>query len=138
MPDPSRGGDHARGFALGAKTVQPAGYSVAMSPLLLVMPRAAAARTPAFGKAGWRLLLPRSAGGPAAVPAGMRVDLPDPSQSAAGMASLIEISRLLGGGVSARGGFTRVVYSTQVAKDFDDPASLHYFARPASPPPNAN
>src|SRR5258708_12020903 len=86
MPDPSRGGDHARGFALGAKTVQPAGYSVAMSPLLLVMPRAAAARTPAFGKAGWRLLLPRSAGGPAAVPAGMRGDLPDPSQSAAGMA----------------------------------------------------
>src|SRR5258708_38634113 len=112
MPDPSRGGDHARGFALGAKTVQPAGYSVAMSPLLLVMPRAAAARTPAFGKAGWRLLLPRSAGGPAAVPAGFRVDLPDPSPSAGGMAGPIRNSRLFWGGGSGRGGVSRGVFST--------------------------
>jgi Bacterial extracellular solute-binding protein len=127
IPDSSLWVARARGFALGAKTVQPAGYSIALSPLMLVMPKAAAAHTPAFGKAGWRLLLPRSAGGPA-VPAGTRVNLPDPSQSAAGMAALVQISRLLGTGV----------YSTQVTSYFDDPASLRDFVRLAAPPLNGN
>jgi hypothetical protein len=138
IPDSSLWVDQARLFAVGAKAVQPAGYSVAMSPLMLVMPRSAAAHTPAFGKAGWRLLLPASAGGPAAVPAGLRVDLPDPSQSAAGLASLIELSRMLGGGVSARVRFTKFVYSTQVTSYFDDPNSLRYFASLATPPLNGN
>jgi len=138
IPDSSLWVDQVRLFAVGARAVQPAGYSVAMSPLLLVMPKAAAAHTPAFGKVGWRLLLPRSAGGPGAVPAGMRVDLPDPSQSAAGLASLIEVGRLLGGGVSARVRFTRFVYSTQVTSYFDDPTSLRYFASLAAPPLNSN
>jgi hypothetical protein len=137
IPDSSLWVAQARGFALGAKTVQPAGYSIALSPLMLVMPKAAAAHTPAFGKAGWRLLLPRSAGGPA-VPAGTRVNLPDPSQSAAGMAALVQISRLLGTGVAARVNFTRFVYSTQVTSYFDDPASLRDFVRLAAPPLNGN
>jgi hypothetical protein len=138
IPDSSLWVDQARQFAVGAKAVQPTGNSVAMSPLMLVMAKSAAARTRAFGKAGWRLLLPRNAGGPAAAPAGFRVDLPDPSQSAAGLASLIEISRLLGGGVSARVNFTRFVYSTQVTSYFDDPTSLRYFASLAAPPLNSD
>src|SRR6266436_6943422 len=104
---------------------------------MIVMPKAAAAHTPAFAKSGWRLLLPRSAGGPA-VPAGTRVDLPDPSQSAAGLATLIQVSRVLGTGVAARVNFTRFVYSTQVTSYFDDPVSLRYFVSLASPALNGN
>src|SRR5262249_13337994 len=74
-PYSSLGVDEVRGFAAGARAVSPAGFSVARSPLMIVMPAAAAARTPAFYKDGWRLLLPRSAGGPHA-PSDLRVDLP--------------------------------------------------------------
>ena len=137
IPDSSLWIDQARGFALGAKTVQPAGFSVALSPLLLVMPKAAAARTTAFGKAGWRLLLPRSAGGPV-VPASMRVDLPDPTQSAAGLASLIEVGRLLGQGAPARVRFTRFVLGSEVTSYFDDPSSLRSFVSLAAPPLNGD
>ena len=137
IPDSSLWIDQARVFALGAKAVQPAGFSVALSPLMLVMPKAAAARTAAFGKAGWRLLLPHSAGGPAS-PAGLRVDLPDPSQSAAGLASLIEVGRLLGQGAPARVRFTRFVYSSEVTSYFDDPNSLRSFVSLAAPPLNGN
>lgn len=137
IPDSSLWIDHARGYALGAQTVQPAGYSIALSPLLLVMPKAAAARTDAFGKTGWRLLLPLSAGGPH-VPPSLSVDLPDPTQSAAGLASLIQIGRLLGHGTAARVRFTRFIYSSQVTSYFDDPASLRYFASLGEPPLNGD
>src|SRR5262249_60320311 len=83
IPDSSLWVDQARNFPLGAKTVQPAGFSVAQSPLMLVMPKIAASHVPAFGKVGWRILLPHRSGGPI-VPPGVPVDLPDPSQSAAG------------------------------------------------------
>jgi Bacterial extracellular solute-binding protein len=137
IPDSSLWVDQARSLPLGGKVIQPAGYSVALSPLMIVMPKAAAAHTPAFARSGWRLLLPRSAGGPV-VPAGTRVDLPDPSQSAAGLATLIQVSRVLGTGVAARVNFTRFVYSTQVTSYFDDPVSLRYFVSLASPPLNGN
>jgi Bacterial extracellular solute-binding protein len=137
IPDSSLWVYQAQTLPLGAKTVQTIGYNVALSPLMLVMPKAAAAHTPAFPKAGWRLLLPRSAGGPA-VPAGTRVNLPDPSQSAAGLATLLQIGRVLGTGVAARVNFTRFVYSTQVTSYFDDPASLLYFVSLAAPPLSGN
>ena len=137
IPDSSLWVDQARNFPLGAKTVQPAGFSVAMSPLMLVMPKIAASHVPAFGKVGWRILLPHSAGGPT-VPASMRVDLPDPSQSAAGLATLIEIGRMLGRGTAARVRFTRFVYSSQVTSYFDDNNSLQSFVSLAAPPVNSD
>ncbi len=133
IPDSSLWIDQARGYALGAQTVQPAGYSVALSPLMLVMPKTAASHTAAFGKSGWRILLPRSAGGPH-VPANLSVNLPDPTQSAAGLASLIEIGRLLGPGTAGRVRFTRFIYSSQVTTYFDDASSLRYFAGLGAPP----
>ena len=137
IPDSSLWITQVRAFPLGAQTVQPAGFSVARSPLLLVMPPAAAARTPAFARAGWRLLLPRSAGGPA-VPAGLRVEVPDPARHAAGLATLIEVSRLLGGGRSGRVRFARFVYATSVAPYFNTPAALASFTRLAAPPLDGN
>ncbi len=132
IPDSSLWVAEARTLPIGAQTVNPAGFSVARSPLMIVMPTAAAARTPAFGKDGWRLLLPASAGGPRR-PSGLRVDLPDPSQSAAGLAALIEVSRLLGSGPAGRVNFTRFVYSSAVTSYFDDPSSLASFVSQAAP-----
>jgi len=135
IPDSSLWVDQARNYPLGANVVQPAGFSVARSPLMLVMPKTAAVHVRAFGKVGWRILLPRSAGGPI-VPPDVQVDLPDPSQSAAGLAALIEIGRMLGHGTAARVRFTRFVYSSQVTTYFDSLSSLQSFVSLAAPPLN--
>lgn len=136
IPDSSLWVDQARGFAVGATTVQPAGFSVAQSPLLIVAPTAAAAaHVKDFGTAGWRLLVPHSAGGPVE-PKGFRVDLPDPTQSAAGLATLIEVSRMFGTGPAGRVRFTKFVYASEVTPYFDDPVSLKYFVSLAAAPLN--
>ncbi len=137
IPDSSLWVDEVRGFAVGAQTVQPAGFSVARSPLMIVMPQAAAARTPSLSKVGWRLLLPPSAGGPS-TPADLRVDLPDPTQTAAGMATLIEISRLLGSSQAARLKFTKFAHASAVTSYFDDPTALSSFVSLAAPPLDGN
>jgi Ca-activated chloride channel family protein len=137
IPDSSLWVDEVRGYYLGAKTVSPAGFSVARSPLMIVMPTQAADRTPAFGKDGWRLLLPPGAGGPSA-PKDLRVDLPDPSQTAAGLATLIEESRLLGANQGGRVKFTKFVHNAAVTSYFDDPVSLASLVSLAAPPLNGD
>ncbi len=137
IPDSSLWVDEVRDVATGAQAVNPAGFSVARSPLMIVMPASAAARTPAFAKDGWRLLLPHVAGGPAS-PADLRVDLPDPSQSAAGLATLIEVSRLLGPSKGARLAFTKFAHASTVTSYFDDPASLTSFVSLAAAPLNGD
>jgi Ca-activated chloride channel family protein len=137
IPDSSMWVDVVRGFAVGAQTVSPAGFSVAKSPVMIAMPATAAARTPAFAEDGWNLLLPPSAGGPKAA-AGLRIDLPDPVQSAVGMATLVEESRLLGHSQAARVKFATFAYSVTVTSYFDDPASLAAFVSQAAPPYNGD
>jgi len=137
IPDSSMWVDVARGFAPGAQTVNPAGFSVAKSPVMMVMPAVAAARTPAFARDGWKLLLPATAGGPRA-PAGLRVDLPDPTQSAVGLASIIEESRLLGPSQAARVKFATFAYGVTVTSYFDDSPSLSAFVGQAAPPYNGD
>src|SRR5579863_4134950 len=133
IPDSTLWVDEVRGFEPGSQNVSPAGFSVARSPLMIVMPAAAAARTPALTRLGWKLLLPRSIGGPAG-PSDLRVDLPDPAQSAAGLATLIEESRLLGTSRAARLQFTKFAHTASVTSYFDDPTSLSDFASLAAPP----
>ena len=133
IPDSSLWVTIAQTFPAGAQNVAATGFSVARSPLMIVMPALAARRTPTFANANWRFLLPRSAGGPIVAP-GFRVDLPDPAQSAAGLAAVIEVSRLLGPGRPGRISFTRFAAMTAVTPYFDDPASLASFASLAAPP----
>lgn len=133
VPDSSMWVDVVRGFPVGAQTVNPAGFSVAKSPVMIAMPEAAAARTPAFATYGWKLLLPASAGGPKA-PAGLRVDLPDPAQTAVGLAAIVEETRLLGHSQAARVRFARFAYSVTVTSYFDDSESLAAFVSQAAPP----
>jgi hypothetical protein len=137
IPDSSLWVDVARAYPVGAQRVQPTGISVARSPLMIVMPPAAAAQVPEFNNSlGWSFLLPQSAGGPPSL-LGLHVELPDPTQSAAGLAALVEIGRLLGNGASARPLLTQFVLSAQASAQLDDPASLAAFVTQASPPLNA-
>ncbi len=129
IPDSSLWVDVARSFPLGAQRIQTTGVTVAKSPLMLVMPENSAAQVPSFNdSAGWNFLLPSSAGGPSSAQQ-VKVNLPDPTQSSAGLASLVEISRFLGTGAKARVNMTNFVFSpsTQSSADFDDPTTLSSF-----------
>jgi hypothetical protein len=138
IPDSSLWVDVARRFPVGARAVQPTGVSVARSPLMIVMPASVAAKIPAFGPSvGWKFLLPQSIGGPPSA-LGLRVDIPDPSQSAAGLASLVQMSRLLGSGTLARTNFTKFVFNSEATAQFDDPAALASFVSLADPPWNGH
>jgi Ca-activated chloride channel homolog len=138
IPDSSLWVDVARSYPLGAQQVQTTGITVARSPLMIVMPPAAAAQVPAFNNTvGWSFLAPASAGGPPAAQK-VSVELPDPTQSAAGLAALIEVSRLLGAGAAARTQLTKFVVTAQSSAQFDNPASLAAFVSLSAPPLDAH
>jgi hypothetical protein len=138
IPDSSLWLDVVRTFAQGAQRAQPTGITVARSPLMIVMPPAAAAQIPAFNNAmGWSFLLPPGAGGPTSAQQ-VRVDLPDPTQSAAGLATLVEVSRLLGNGAAASTSLTAFVRSAESSAQFATPASLATFVTLANPPLDAH
>jgi Bacterial extracellular solute-binding protein len=138
IPDSSLWVNVARMFPLGAQRVQPTGITVARSPLMIVMPPAAAAQIPAFNNGiGWSFLLPPGAGGPTSSQQ-VRVDLPDPTQSATGLATLVEMSRLLGSGAAARTSLTTFVRSAQPSAQFGNASSLAAFVTLASPPLDAH
>jgi hypothetical protein len=114
VPDSWLWVDLARGSRVGARRVPPAGPVIAESPLVIAMPRAVAARTPAFGASvSWRFLLPPAEGGPPAV-LRLEVQLPDPTASAAGLATLLELRKLLGYRRWARFGLARFARNVQV------------------------
>ncbi len=134
IPDSSLWVDMARSYPLGAENVQPTGKSVARSPLMLVTTAAVAARTRIFGTPpGWTLLLPPAYGGP---PASLRlsVDLPDPTDSAAGLAALIEVSRRLGNSATARTAFTQFVFDVEATENFDSVSALQQFVASTEAP----
>jgi Ca-activated chloride channel homolog len=127
IPDSSLWVDVARHYALGAEMVQPTGISVARSPLVIVTSQAVAKSTNVFGTpASWSLLLPPNYGGP---PAGMglSVEIPDPSNSAIGLSTLIEVNRALGPTRPGRAGFTKFVFNTQSTADFNSVPALASF-----------
>jgi hypothetical protein len=137
IPDSSLWVDVAHAFPLGAERVHATGIDVARSPLMIVMPPSAAAQIPQFNNSvGWSFLLPSSAGGPPAS-LGVHVEMPDPTQSAAGLATLVEVGRLLGSGTASRTLLTQFVLSVQSSAEFDDPVSLAAFVSQAGPPVNA-
>jgi Bacterial extracellular solute-binding protein len=134
IPDSSLWVDVARSSPIGAQLVRPTGVTVARSPLMIVMPRSAAAQMPAFGtQVGWQFLLPESVGGPATA-LGLRVEFPDPAQNSAGLATLIELQQMLGSGPAALADFTKFVFNVQVTSPFTSGASLASLVNVAQPP----
>ena len=135
IPDSQDWVEIARATPAAAKSVQLTGITVAESPLVIAMPRPAAARTPAFGTAvGWSFLLPGAAGGPGVSP-GLDVQFPDPTQSAAGLSGLIQLKRMVGYGREARGALATFALNVQVVPpapaDGSQP-SLAAFAQPTA------
>jgi Bacterial extracellular solute-binding protein/von Willebrand factor type A domain len=134
IPDSSLWVDVARSYPKGAQAIQPTGTEVAESPLMTVMAKTVASQTRAFASpAGWNVLLPAAAGGPPAS-LGLKVAIPDPTESAAGLATLVQLSRLLGSGATARATFTNFVLSAESTKQFASPTSLASFVSTAAAP----
>lgn len=134
IPDSSLWVDVVRSYPVGAQNVQPTGKSVARSPLLLVTTPAVAATTGVFdAPPGWSTLLPPGYGGPPAS-LGLTVDLPDPNDTAAGLAALIQVSRQVGTGAGARTAFTKFVFSVESTENFNSPSALQQFVQSTGAP----
>jgi hypothetical protein len=119
VPDSQLWVDLARGTATGAARVRPTGAVLAQTPLVIAMPRAAAARTPAFASSvSWQFLFPQSVGGPARG-LDLNVQFPDPNQSAAGLATLVQVRKMFGYGRPARFNLARFAFNVQVVPPAD-------------------
>ena len=62
------------------------------------------------------------------------MELPDPEQSSAGLAAVVQMERLLGTGPAARENFSRFVFGTHVTAQYGNPASLTSLVALARPP----
>jgi Bacterial extracellular solute-binding protein len=133
IPDSSLWVDVASGSPDAAKLIQPTGLVLAETPLVIAMPRPAAARTPVFGTSvGWQVLFPQGVGRPSQ-DLGLNVRYPDPTQSAAGLAGLIELKRIFGYGRPARSAMATFALNAQVVPPRTAAGSLpslETFARP--------
>lgn len=127
IPDSSLWVDVARKYPVGARVVQPTGISVAKSPVMLVTSQQVASATKAFaGPPTWGLLLTSTYGGPPGS-MGLSVDVPDPSNSAVGLSTLIELNRLLGANAKGRAALTKFALTAQDTAEFNSPAALGAF-----------
>jgi Ca-activated chloride channel homolog len=127
IPDSTDWVDEARSYAVGAEDVQPTGITVARSPIMLVTSPLVAKQTNLFaGPPSWTLLLSPGYGGPPSS-MGLSVDIPDPTDSAVGLSTLIELTRELGTTEQGRAGFTRFVYAAQDTEEFDSASALGQF-----------
>ncbi len=134
IPDSSLWVDVARTYPIGAQIVQPTGMSVARSPLMIVTTKAVASQTHIFDSpVGWNVLLPPSYGGPAAS-LNLATYLPDPVGTSAGLATLVQVSRVLGAGPAARTAFSKFVYGAAATEDFDSVTGLQTFVGSTQPP----
>lgn len=132
VPDSSLWIDAARGTPAGARLVRTTPVSVARSPLVIVMPRRAAARTPAYGSSvSWRFLMPENIGGPSAG-LGLHVQYPDPTRNGAGLAILVGLRKMFGHGRTGRAALAAFVFNLQVVPPSRGGAlpSLASLARP--------
>jgi hypothetical protein len=105
---------------------------------MIVMPQSVAAQMPAFGTSvGWQFLLPQRVGGPATA-LGLHVEFPDPAQSSAGLATLIQLQsmlqKVLGTGAKTLAAFTDFVFNVQVTRDSGSNGALASLASLAQPP----
>jgi Ca-activated chloride channel homolog len=134
IPDSSLWVDVARSYPVGAQVVQPSGKSVARSPLMILTTKAVADETGVFTvPPSWALLLPSSFGGPPAS-MGISVDLPDPTTTAAGLASLIEVNREIGTSAAAKTALTDFAFGVESTENFDSASALAQFVGTTQPP----
>lgn len=129
VPDSSLWLPIARRTATGAATVRASGTSVAVSPLVLAVPRG---RAPAG--ANWRALLAAhlpGTGGPA--PA-LRVRFLDPATRAAGLGALLLAQHAAGTGRAGLSAFAVTLYSDLATALPDEPAAYTAMFQGGDPP----
>ena len=135
IPDSGLWVSLARASAASGRHLLSSGIRVARSALVIVMPRPAAAQTPAFGTSvSWKFLLPQSAGGPVSA-LGLHVRFPDPTSSGTGLAALTELQRIVGQGGAAQSDFASLVVNVQVVPPSAGLASLATPAHGTGAPP---
>jgi Ca-activated chloride channel homolog len=134
IPDSSLWVDEARNYPVGAQVIRPTRITVAKSPIMLVTSQQVAATTNVFaGPASWNLLAPASYGGPPAS-MGLSVDIPDPTDSAVGLSTLIQLNRELGNTIQGRAGLTKFVFSAEDTADFNSVTGLGEFVASTGAP----
>ncbi len=141
IPDSTLWVDQARSTAAGAARVAAAGQSMAISPIVLAVPRTAARRLAASGRPpSWKMLIPTSlptntansaapAGQPTATsgnPASpaLQLKILDPAANATGMASLLAMRSVVGHGPA---GLVTFVTVARVAQFLSVPDSNALF-----------
>ncbi|MCO5997800.1 substrate-binding domain-containing protein [Actinoallomurus rhizosphaericola] len=129
IPDSSLWLPIARRTAAGAAAVRASGASVAMSPLVLAVPRGHAPTT-----ATWRLLLSPRLPGTGGPPPALRVRFLDPAGDAAGLGALLLAQHAAGSGRSGLSTFAVTLYSDLGAALPDERAAYAQIASPSRPP----
>ncbi len=138
IPDSSLWIDQARSTPAGAARVSATRQSLAMSPVVLALPRTVAAKLAKSGmKPSWKMLIPKSLpsnttpGSPAAAAAQALAGLPfrpkilDPAVSSAGLASLLAMRSVAGHGQAGLVSFVTVARVAQFITEPSERALLH-------------
>lgn len=134
IPDSGLWVDIVRSSPMGNAGVRPTGVSLAASPLVIAVPRQASGQlTSAVSQPSWPGLLRDAAEGKV-VNAGMSFQLPDPTEDAAGLATVIEARRVFRVTGDPRGELTSLVRNVQATTPFDNITALTDFAAQAQPP----
>jgi hypothetical protein len=135
VPDSSLWVGIAHSAPRGATAIRPTGISVARSPLVVVVPRQDSQTLARVSQASWPSLLQGAASGQ--IPhAGISLQLPDPTEDAAGLAAVVEANRTFSASPDPRGELTSLVHNVQPTTPFDNVTALADFAEEAQPPLN--
>ncbi|MEV0408622.1 substrate-binding domain-containing protein [Actinoallomurus sp. NPDC050550] len=132
IPDSSLWLPIARRTGAGAAVVRPSGASVAMSPLVLAVPRGHAPST-----ADWRLLLSHQLPGTGGAQPPLRVRFLDPAAEATGLGALLLAQNAAGSGKTGLATFAVTLYSDLGAALPDERAAYTEIAKGAASPSNS-
>ena len=134
VPDSSLWVDIVRSSALGGAAVRPTGVSLAQSPLVIAVPKQTSHDLiSAVRQTSWQALLRDAASGKISL-AGINFQMPDPTEDAAGLATVVEARRVFGKSGDPRGQLTSLVHNVQATTPFDNVTALTNFAGQAQPP----
>ncbi len=129
IPDSSLWLPIARRTSTGAAAVPASGTSIAMSPLVLAVPRGRAPAT-----ASWRALLAARLPGTGGPPPALRVRFLDPATRAAGLGALLLARHAAGTGRTGLSAFAVTLYSDLATALPDEPSAYTAMFRGGDPP----
>jgi Ca-activated chloride channel homolog len=128
VPESSLWVDLVRSSPLGTAAVRETGVSVAQTPLVLVVPKEAAATFKgAVSTPSWSGVVKGLAGGKMQS-AAMTFQMPDPTEDAAGLAAVVEAHSVFSGSADPRGQMTSLVHNVQSTSPFNNVTALTDFA----------